>query len=44
MATVVIIGLIVAVIALFWIAVEQGYTISKYEQELMQKSKKGKRK
>jgi len=43
MAIVIIIALIVAVVALFWIAIEQSYTLTKYERELMNEVKKGKK-
>lgn len=36
----IIIALIVVVVALFWIAVEQGNTIDKYENELLNKKTK----
>lgn len=39
MGVVVIIGLAVAVVSLWWIAVQQGQTIEKYEKELTKKRK-----
>lgn len=44
MAAVIIIGLIVAVLALGFIAIEQARTITKYEHELINIAKKGKKK
>ena len=43
MATVVIIGLVTAVVTLVWSAVQQTKTINRYEEELIKKAKKRKK-
>ena len=43
MATVVIIGLIVAVVALIYVVIEEKNAVRKYEQDLLNKAKKRKK-
>lgn len=42
MGVVLVIGLLVAVITLGWLALSQGKTINEYEKELIEKARKSK--